>query len=560
MSTTPPSAGDPSGDDVTKGSSLVAAGILLSRVAGLVRESATGFFLGTGAGAEAFRAALRIPNLMQNLLGEGVLSASFIPVYSRAIAEGRERDAGRLAGAVAGLLMVVTACLVVVGVVFAGPLTRVFAPGFVPGTDRYELTVTLVRILTPGIGFLVLSAWCLGILNSHRRFFLSYVAPVVWNASIVGALVGTALFFSSEELSLARALAWGAVTGSVLQFAVQVPAVLRLSPGLRLRVSLDAPGVRTVIRRFGQVIAGRGGIQLAGYIDIILASLLTFGAVAALGYAQVIYLLPISLFGVSVAASELPALSTMDHEDRHGVVRRVDEGLARVAFFVVPASVAFVVAGDLVVATVYQGRSFTADASAQVGLILAVYSLGLLASTSSRLLQSALYGAGDARTPAIYGVIRVTVSLIVGLVLMFPLDAFSYTSDGLELVGDPGWQVASETLRQGPDSLFRIGAVGLAFGATVGAWVELWLLRTRVRVVFGRVQLGGGRGRVLLVAGAAATVAAILARVVTGATDLPVRLDGLVAMAMVGATYLVVAWGLRVPEARELLRAARRRP
>ena len=142
-----------------RNASLVAAGILLSRMAGLVREAATAFFLGTGVGAEAFKSALRIPNLMQNLLGEGVLSASFIPVYSQAVAEGREEEAGRLAGAVAGLLLLVTTVLVVIGVLFAAPLTRVLAPGFIPGTPRYDLTVTMVRIMTPGIGFLVLSAW-----------------------------------------------------------------------------------------------------------------------------------------------------------------------------------------------------------------------------------------------------------------------------------------------------------------------------------------------------------------------------------------------------------------
>jgi putative peptidoglycan lipid II flippase len=546
----PPASGD--GDDLRRSSFLVGAGILLSRVAGLVRESATGYFLGSGVGAEAFRAALRIPNLLQNLLGEGVLSASFIPVYSKALAEGRDEDAGRLAGAVAGLLLVVTSVLVVVGVVFAGPITRLLTPGFVPGTDRYELTVTLVRILTPGVGFLVLSAWCLGILNSHRRFFLSYVAPVLWNVAIIGSLVTTALVISDGELALAQAMAWGALLGSVLQFGIQLPSVLRRSEGLRLSVSFAVPGVRTVVKRFGHVVAGRGGVQLAGYLDLVVASFLALGAVAALGYAQVLYLLPISLFGMSVAAAELPTLSTMDHRDRPKVVARLDQGLGRVAFFVVPSSVAFVFVGDLVVATVFQGGRFDADDAAQAGVILAVYGLGMLASTSTRLLQSALYGVGDTRTPAIYAIIRVVVSLSIGIAIMFPLDAVQVTRDGFAVVGEVAWQVAPEADRSGTDNMLRIGAAGLAFGAAVGAWLELVLLRIRTRIVFGRTRLGGPHARSLALGAGAGIVVALLVRPLLGLVDLPARLDGVVAMALIGAVYLAVTRVAGVPEAREL--------
>ncbi len=176
-------------------------------------------------------------------------------------------------------------------------------------------------------------------------------------------------------------------------------------------------------------------MQLAGYVDLFVASLLAGGAVAALGFAQVLYLLPISLFGMSVAAAELPELSTMDHADRGSVVRRLEDGLGRVAFFVVPSSVAFLLLGDHVVALIYSGGRFTEDTAVQVGVILAAYSLGMLASTSSRLLQSALYGVGDARNPAIYGVLRVVLSTLVGVAMMFPLEAVQASAAGFEVVG-----------------------------------------------------------------------------------------------------------------------------
>jgi putative peptidoglycan lipid II flippase len=551
---TPP----PDDGDLRRNSTLVAAGILLSRFAGLLREIVTARFLGTGLGAEAFKAALRIPNLLQNLLGEGVLSASFVPVYSKALAEGREEEAGRLAGAIAGLLLAVTALLVLVGVVFAAPVTRLFVPGFIPGTEKFELTVSLVRIVTPGIGALVLSAWCLGVLNSHGRFFLSYVAPVLWNVAIIGAVTGTALLITTDEIALATAMAWGALAGSLLQLGVQLPTVLKSAEGLRMTASLSVPGVRTVVSRFGHVVAGRGGVQLASYADLIATSLLAAGALVALGYAQVLYLLPVALFGMSAAAAELPTLSTMDQSDRPRVVARLDDGLGRIAFFVVPSAVAFLVAGDQVVTLVYLGGRTSADAVVQVGAILSVLSLGLLASTSSRLLQSALYGAGDTRSPAIYAVIRVVVGLVIGITLMFPFDAIGASVAGFAVVDDVRFfQPAPAELRDQAESLLRLGAAGLALGGAVGAWLELALLRIRVRILFGRVRLGGPHARAITVAGLGAAVIGVLAQFVLRASELAPRVEALIVLFLIGASYVVITRLARVPEAHELLRQVR---
>src|SRR5512139_3704833 len=159
---------------------LVAAGILLSRLAGLVRQRIFSHYFGqVSDAADAFKAAFRIPNFLQNLFGEGVLSASFIPVYAGLLAQGKSEEADRVAGAIFSLLSLLVSILVLIGVLATPLLIAVIAPGFKGA--KVELTVSLVRILFPGAGILVLSAWCLGVLNSHRRFFVSYTAPVAWN-------------------------------------------------------------------------------------------------------------------------------------------------------------------------------------------------------------------------------------------------------------------------------------------------------------------------------------------------------------------------------------------
>src|ERR1700683_4828000 len=204
--------------------SLVAAGIFLSRVAGLIRDRVFAHYFGTSYAADAFRAALRIPNFLQTLFGEGVLSASFIPVYAGLLARQTretEEEAGRVAGAVFAILALLSSALVLLGVVATPLLIDVIAYGF-HGATR-ALTITLVRILFPGAGLLVLSAWCLGILNSHRRFFLSYSVPVLWNIAMIAALVW---FGPRTDMNrLASIVAWALVIGSAAQFLAQLPVV-----------------------------------------------------------------------------------------------------------------------------------------------------------------------------------------------------------------------------------------------------------------------------------------------------------------------------------------------
>src|SRR5690348_8327734 len=273
-------------ENIGRSAFLVAAGIFLSRIFGLVRESFFAHYFGISPAADAFRAAMRIPNVLQNLFGEGVLSASFIPVYAKLSAQGEEEEAGRVAGALLSLLALVTSILVLLGVLATPWLIDLIAPGF--HDARRPLTIQLVRIFFPGVGLLVLSAWCLGILNSHRKFFLSYVSPVMWNIAIITSLV---VFGRRSALpQLAVYAAWASVVGSALQFLVQLPVVLRLAPTLKFLFSSVSENIRTVVRNFVPVFISRGVIQLSAYVDNLLASFLPTSAVAALSYAQILYL------------------------------------------------------------------------------------------------------------------------------------------------------------------------------------------------------------------------------------------------------------------------------
>ncbi|MBV8278409.1 MAG: murein biosynthesis integral membrane protein MurJ, partial [Verrucomicrobia bacterium] len=277
---------------------LVATGILLSRILGLVRDRALAHYLGTSDAADAFRAALRIPNFLQNLFGEGVLSASFIPVYARLLGAKNDKEADEVASVIGSVLAVLMSGLVLIGVLCAPLLIDAIAPGF-HGPKR-ELTITLVRIMFPGIGALVLSAWCLGILNSHGKFFLSYTAPVVWNIVIIAVLLACQGVRSLPDLVIY--VAWGSVAGSLGQLGVQLPTVFRVTGRIRFSLDLASTQVRNVFTSFGPVFISRGVVQLSAYIDSLFASLLPSGSVTLLMNGQTIALLPISLFGMSISA------------------------------------------------------------------------------------------------------------------------------------------------------------------------------------------------------------------------------------------------------------------
>jgi putative peptidoglycan lipid II flippase len=548
----------------TRNSTLVAAGILLSRVAGLVRTAVIAHFLGVQAVADALQAAMRIPNLLQNLLGEGVLSASFIPVYSRLLAEGREDEAGRVAGAIAGLLTALTGVLALIGVVFAGPVTRVVAWGFTGST--LALATTLTRILFPGVGFLVLSAWCLGVLNSHRKFFLSYVAPVIWNVTQIVVLVVAATWFLSDELAvaatresalslLATALAWGVVVGGFLQFAVQLPAVLRSTGTLRLSLNVRLEGVRTALRSFWPVVAGRGVVQLMIYVDIALASLLAEGALSALEYATRLALLPISVFGMSAAASELPELSSLSQDDHEQVRRRLAPTLARIAFYVVPTIVGFVVLGDLLFELVLLPLP-----SRLAWLVLLGSTVGLLSNTSSRLLQATLYAGGDTRTPARYAMLRVALAAVLGAALMMQFDRLEITHAGISLRGSLPAFTPLPLSGSATDQAvaLRLGAVGLALAAGMSSWLEFALLRRHLARRRGlRARVGGGALARTALSGVVAGVVGVAVRFVVASQPLLWQL--MTISAAIVAVYLAGAHLLGLTEMAELRRLVARR-
>lgn len=513
-------------------SSTVALGILVSRITGLVRERVIGHYFGVHSiYADALRAAIRIPNLLSNLFGEGVLSASFVTVYAKLRARGEDEEAEELAAAVFGVLALVCAALVLLGVTATPLLIDLVVPG--SKGDTRSLAIRLVRIFFPATGLLVMSAWCLGVLNSHRRFLLSYLAPVALN----GAVIGVAILAGrrATEGHLVTQIAWAYVLGSALQFLVQLPRVLALLPGFRPHLEMQSRNVRTVFRNFGPVFLSRGVVQISGYIDMMIASFLPGGSLAALGYGQVISILPVSLFSMSVSAAELPALSGAigsDAEIAAFLRKRLSAGLRRIAFFIIPSAVAFLVLGDILVGALYQTGRFEHADVVYVWAVLAGSSVGLLATSLGRLYSSAFYALLDTKTPLRFAVIRVALTAVLGLLFAVPLPRW--------LGIDPAWGVA-----------------GLTASAGIAGWLEFALLRRALTERIGETSLSPGFAAQLWAVAFCGAALAYLVKLLLGSGH-PILL-AVLAIPLYGVVYFAGTTLLGIDESKSTVRAFARR-
>ncbi len=504
----------------------VAAGILLTRVLGYVRQRAIAYYIGNGWAADALSVAQRIPNAIRSLLGEGTLSASFIPVYA-ALNERADKTAARaLAGAILGLLLLAAGVLALIGIAFAPALTTIFGAGL-SGESR-ALAVSLMRLLFPMSGLMVVSAWCLGVLNTHGRFFLPYAAPAVWNVAGIAGLLAAGTWLLSPDLPtvvvltrLSLALAWGTVVGSLLQVGVQLPACWRVLNGLPIRWSLSADGVQDVLVAWLPVVLGAGVTQISGLIDTLLGTLAGEGGASSLQYAQLLQLLPISLFGTSVAAVSLPDLSRDamggGAEPNQQLRARIAVGFRRIVFFILPSSLAFVALGPVIVRPLFQTGRFVAADTELVGGVLAAYGVGLLGQACVKLFQSGFYALRDTKTP-----VRIaSASLVLSGVLAYML-------------------------------MRRFGPAGIALGSSLGATVNVVFhlrdLDARIGAILGRTEWRA-LAVSLVTSGAAALAGLAAARVVGGVGALAAAGAALV---IFGVVYLAGTLALRHPDARRL--------
>ncbi len=514
------------GPSSARSATAAGLGILASRVVGFLRQRAVAHYFGAGPAADVLTAAFRVGNVAQNLLGEGALSASFVPVYARLTRED-PLAAAAFARAALGALGLAIAAVSAAGLVFAEPLALTVAAGF--DAEHFALTAEVVRIVIPMTALLALGAWGLGVLTTHRRFFLPYAAPMLWSVAQIATLV--VLAPAAPSLGwLARALAWSALAGAILQGGVLLVAAARSVGGPwsgRALAAAGNPHLREAARKLPAALLGRGAMQLSGLLDTFLVGFAGAGATAALGFAQAIHLLPMSVLGTGEAAALLPdvarASADVGPESRRtrdsSAQQALSFSLSRVWLLAAPVTVAFCLFGDEVVAVLFRTGRFDDEATRRVSTLLVVYGCALVANASGRVVATTLFAIGDATTPARFALVRVVVSAVLAIA-----------------------------------SLSSLGAVGVVGAAAVAAWVEAALLTRALRREVGTLRLGGARaGRIALLALGLALVG-LGARAAAALAFEGPALRGLVVLGAMGVAFVGGSMWLGFGSLRTLLR------
>ena len=409
-------------ENVMRSAGVVSAAVFLSRISGLVREMIMARLFGAGQAYDAFLLGFRIPNLTRDLFAEGALSSAFVPVFTQYLATKGKREAAELSSLVATALVLVVGGICVLGMIFSPQLVRLLASGFARVPGKFELAVTLTRIMFPFLLLVALAAQAMGILNALNQFGIPALSSTFFNIGSVafgltfGYTVGRWM-----GVSLIMSMAWGVVAGGAVQWLFQAPSLYRAGISYRPRLDFAHPGLRKILRLMGPAILGNAAVQINVLVNTNFASSITDaaghvinGPVSWLSYAFRFMQLPLGLFGVAIASATLPAIS------RSAALGKMDEfrltlsrSLGMVLLLTVPSSVGLAVLGPTMIGAVYQWGRFRAADTHQTAMALACYAVGLAGYSAIKILAPAFYALNDARTPMLVSLVSILVNLAV---------------------------------------------------------------------------------------------------------------------------------------------------
>jgi putative peptidoglycan lipid II flippase len=427
---------------LARSAGLISIATMASRLLGVAREVVLARVFGASSDAsmDAFNVAFRVPNLVRDLFAEGAMTAAFVPTFTRTLnTEGRDA-AWRLGNLVINTLLIVTTVLVVLGIVFAEPITKLIAAtdltsplmrslgfevapapatGFAAVEGKLALTVQLTQIMMPFLTTIAVAVAMMGMLNSLHRFFVPALSPAMFNVATIVCAYALVPYMPGIGLPPIAGIAIAAVLGGIGQIAVQWPSLRR--EGFRYRPVLDFadPGLREILRLMGPGTLGLAAVQINVVVNTSLAATQEQGAVSWLQYAFRLMYLPIGLFGVSIATAALPDLSKQAAEaDKAAMRSTISSGLRLMLMLNVPATIGLIVLAEPIVAFLLEHGKFTSHDTAATAAALMFYAPGLLGYSAVKIASPSFYALRDSRTPVIISMASVALNLALNLVLV----------------------------------------------------------------------------------------------------------------------------------------------
>jgi putative peptidoglycan lipid II flippase len=400
-----------------KSSGAMAAATLFSRVLGMVREIVYARFMGDGWVAGAFQFAFTIPNLFRRLLGEGALTAAFIPIFKEKEKIHGEREMWRAANAVISGLVIAAA--VIIGIVMLGIS---LALDFHHFAEKTELMLQLLRVMFPYMMLVCLAAAFMGMLNARGHFFIPAMGATMLNIVMIGSVLFLAPKFGAELHEQIFALAYGVLAAGVAQAAFQLPTLWRDGFRYEWVSPLKNETVKLVVTRMIPGTIGVAAFQLNVTLVLAVAFWVSPQIVASFNYAVRLMELPQGMFGISLATYLLPTLSSLAAEKNYPEFRAtLRHGVGTLLFLNLIAAILLVVLAEPIVRLIYEHGKFNADSTIRATLALQCLAPGLVAFSTVNIFARAFFALGDTKTPMKISIFCLALNLLLACALVGPL-------------------------------------------------------------------------------------------------------------------------------------------
>ncbi|MFA6378767.1 MAG: murein biosynthesis integral membrane protein MurJ [Candidatus Omnitrophota bacterium] len=405
---------------IVQTTSVLSLGTLASRALGFIRDIILAKFLGTSFRADAFFVAFRIPNLFRDIVGEGGMNSSVVPV----IAEYVDKDKKELAlflNTVFVFILMALSVITLLGVFFAPVIVRLIAPGFIADQEKLLLTIKLTRLMFPYLIFIGLTAYGMGVLFTFRSFVIPAFSPCLLNiAIIISAFVSTKV--SCDPVFC---LAFGVLVGGVLQLSAHALPIFNKGIRFEMPKTLNHPGVKKVGRLLFPRLFGSAVYQLTVFIDTFCASLsyvVGAGGISEIYYSNRILQFPMAIFGVALANAILPTLSGFSARGNMDDFKRtLVFGLKSMLLVMLPASVFLVLFATPIIRVLFERGAFDAYSTSITSQALLFYALGLFWFSGIKVMVTGFHALQDTVTPAKVAGLCLAINATLNFVLMGPL-------------------------------------------------------------------------------------------------------------------------------------------
>ena len=390
----------------------------VSRILGFVRDVLTAAILGAGPLADAFIVALKLPNLFRRVTAEGAFSVSFVPMYSKKMQQEGQGSADAFASNAFAVMFTLLTPFVLLAIAAMPVVIKLIAPGFTVGEERYDLAVELTRVTFPYLLLISLSALMGGILNAHDKFMPFAAAPIVFNLTLIAAL----LFLEPMLESGGHALSWGLCAAGVLQFIGLLLCVRKFRIGLRLQLPKFDADIKKLFQLMGPGVIGAGIVHINLFVDVIIASTLPEGSISYLYYADRLNQLPLGMVGIAVGTALLPMLSrSMAGEDRAQSRELFNRALEICLLLALPAGVAMLSVALPMIKALFQYGEFDSGDAQTTAFVLMGYAIGVPAYVASKVFSTTYYARHDTKTPVKMSIISALLNIALALAFIKPL-------------------------------------------------------------------------------------------------------------------------------------------